>query len=570
MSRKGKLILLSAVLMTGGLILNSCGDASSASLLGSSASPSSIKSSSVSSVGHSSSSSVKAEATLTGIAITVNPSKVSYAVGETFDPTGMVVTATYSDESTKAVTDYTYDKTAALTIDDTKVTVTYKGKTATVTISVAYPDLEGLDLMFNSSNGKHTVTGDANSAVVAWDKVVSNEYSFVSAKVHSGDVLNKESISITAENKNSTPLVLRIDIHSNTKHGDHNCSAINKYEDCSNPKVTTSTDLTYGGSTFTIPALETATCTVYFDLTLGAIDSVYIFLNSSTYVSDATKAVESSGSVKLSDYKANGHIDPFTKSIEITKNPTKTSYVVGDLFDPAGMEVKAVLSDKSTKAVTTYTYKTTALALEDTDFVISYVEGEKTFTANLTLIVASSAGDIDAENTAAEEADLSNKLTAATSTMTLANDTSLIQGKGNHSVKMTYGAQYDQVNLALTTDQVANLKTTTISAYFKRSAGTFNGGKAYEKLAFRFYAGNSAVIKDDNYALYLFEEGKKTAYQTIAQEGGWWHATLDLGAVITAAKTTDEALATITRINIKSVYGEAGVIINIDNLNFTH
>lgn len=73
---------------------------------------------------------------LTGIEITTPPSKIEYVEGETFDSTGMVVTANYSDGSAEAVTDYTVDKTEPLTVSDTVVTVSYEGFTATVNITV--------------------------------------------------------------------------------------------------------------------------------------------------------------------------------------------------------------------------------------------------------------------------------------------------------------------------------------------------------------------------------------------------------------------------------------------------
>ena len=47
-------------------------------------------------------------ATLEKIEVTTPPNKTAYSVGAAFDPTGMVVTATYSDGSTKAITGYTY------------------------------------------------------------------------------------------------------------------------------------------------------------------------------------------------------------------------------------------------------------------------------------------------------------------------------------------------------------------------------------------------------------------------------------------------------------------------------
>jgi len=77
------------------------------------------------------------EKTLVSIAITTQPTKTTYTVGNTFDPAGMVVTATYSDNSTAPVT-----VTAAMLAYDfgaagsKTVTITYEGKTATVTCTV--------------------------------------------------------------------------------------------------------------------------------------------------------------------------------------------------------------------------------------------------------------------------------------------------------------------------------------------------------------------------------------------------------------------------------------------------
>lgn len=65
------------------------------------------------------------EPTLVSIAITTPPTKVAYSEGETFDATGMVVTATYSNETSKAVTTYTTSPNTALATTDTKITVSY-------------------------------------------------------------------------------------------------------------------------------------------------------------------------------------------------------------------------------------------------------------------------------------------------------------------------------------------------------------------------------------------------------------------------------------------------------------
>lgn len=78
--------------------------------------------------------------TLTGIAVTTPPTKTTYTAGENFDPAGMVVTATYSNGETAAVTGYTYSPNGALTTSNTEITISYTEgvvtKTATQTITV--------------------------------------------------------------------------------------------------------------------------------------------------------------------------------------------------------------------------------------------------------------------------------------------------------------------------------------------------------------------------------------------------------------------------------------------------
>ena len=74
---------------------------------------------------------------VTTVEITTQPTKVIYAPGEKFDPTGMIVKATKTDGTKEIVTDYTVDKTEALTVADTKVIVSYGGYAAVVHITVS-------------------------------------------------------------------------------------------------------------------------------------------------------------------------------------------------------------------------------------------------------------------------------------------------------------------------------------------------------------------------------------------------------------------------------------------------
>lgn len=63
--------------------------------------------------------------TLESIEITTPPSKTDYEEGESFDTTDMVISAKYSNGSSKVVTNYTYAPQTALKISDTAITITY-------------------------------------------------------------------------------------------------------------------------------------------------------------------------------------------------------------------------------------------------------------------------------------------------------------------------------------------------------------------------------------------------------------------------------------------------------------
>ena len=75
-----------------------------------------------------------------GIAVTTQPNKKTYYIGEAFDPAGMVVTATFADDTTKNVTDDCTFSPATISKDTTAITVNYQRggikKTATVAVTV--------------------------------------------------------------------------------------------------------------------------------------------------------------------------------------------------------------------------------------------------------------------------------------------------------------------------------------------------------------------------------------------------------------------------------------------------
>ncbi|MBQ9202614.1 MAG: bacterial Ig-like domain-containing protein [Prevotella sp.] len=81
---------------------------------------------------------INAALTLGSIAITTAPTKTTYTEGDTFDATGMVVTATYTNASTDNVTDAcVITPSGALSTNDTEVTVSYTENGVTKTAKQA-------------------------------------------------------------------------------------------------------------------------------------------------------------------------------------------------------------------------------------------------------------------------------------------------------------------------------------------------------------------------------------------------------------------------------------------------
>lgn len=144
---------------------------------------------------------------LDGIEVTKQPTKKEYTTSESFDPTGMVVTATYkADGFDDKVVDiplkdgdkdgYTYSPTGNLTTDVTKITITYQEKTAevtgiTVTASQPVYKLVGADEI---TEGTYVIGALRSSTA-------TNKFYFATGAISSGDMTVSEN-SVTIEEKN--------------------------------------------------------------------------------------------------------------------------------------------------------------------------------------------------------------------------------------------------------------------------------------------------------------------------------------------------------------------------------
>lgn len=99
-------------------------------------------------------------ATLTGIEVTTMPDNLTYSEGSVFDPTGMEVTAHYSDETHRILdnSEYTWSPSGALSTDVDTVTVTHQGMTDTVDIAVV--DTDAFNIIVESYSGTRVTGGN--------------------------------------------------------------------------------------------------------------------------------------------------------------------------------------------------------------------------------------------------------------------------------------------------------------------------------------------------------------------------------------------------------------------------
>ena len=113
-------------------------------------------------------------ANLTSIAVSGTPTKTTYEEGEVFDPTGLVVTATYEDESTEVVTsrvEWTFNpETLTLGTNEVKATATYGEMTASKTVTVTVAEVQKYNVTWNV-NGNDYTEGNPTTEVVEGEKV---------------------------------------------------------------------------------------------------------------------------------------------------------------------------------------------------------------------------------------------------------------------------------------------------------------------------------------------------------------------------------------------------------------
>jgi len=99
-----------------------------------------------------------AQPVLTGISILNQPSKTEYWVGESLDTTGLTLTVTYSDGSTETLTEgFNVSGFNSTTAGTKTVSVTFKGKIATFTVTVDVPTVTDITIKNQPTKTKYWI-----------------------------------------------------------------------------------------------------------------------------------------------------------------------------------------------------------------------------------------------------------------------------------------------------------------------------------------------------------------------------------------------------------------------------
>lgn len=309
------------------------------------------------------------EKTLKSIEIAKQPTKLNYEVGDKFDPTGMVVNAIYSDGSKEEAKGYSYNK-MPLSASDKRITISYKGKTAYVDISVKFVlkctriSIEVLPTKRNYIVGE---TFDPTGM-----KVVGY-YNDNTKKTISDFKIDKTG-----------PLTLK-DTAITISFGELYTTLTIKVEEVKALGIEISkapTKLAYlVGEKFDATGIEFVKVTndgkkTPLDAKEVTFDEKEALTLKDELVTFTYKEFKTSLTISVSNSKL--------KSISFKSEPKKNTYYEGDNFDMTDVVIEANYEDGSKEVIKNYsTSKTTKLTLEDNNITFSF--GGKTLVYPITV-----------------------------------------------------------------------------------------------------------------------------------------------------------------------------------------
>ena len=311
---------------------------------------------------------------LSGIAVTTKPTKLTYIEGTTLDTTNMALTLTYDNGTTEPVTSgwttaYDFTSTGTKT-----VTVTYGGKTATFDVTVVAKSLSGIAVTTKPTKLTYiegTTLDTTNMALtLTYDNGTTEPVTSGWTTAYDFTSTGTKTVTVTYGGKTAT-----FDVTVVAKS-------------LSGIAVTTKpTKLTYIEGT----ALDTTNMALTLTYDNGTTEPVTSgWTTAYDFTSTGTKTV----TVTYGGKTATFDVTVVAKSlsgIAVTTKPTKLIYIEGTTLDTTNMALTLTYDNGTTKSITsgwteTYDFSSTGTK------TITVTYGNKTATFNVTVVAKSLSG----------------------------------------------------------------------------------------------------------------------------------------------------------------------------------
>jgi hypothetical protein len=390
------------------------------------------------------------------ISVTTPPTKTSYIEGQSFDPAGMVVTATYVGGETKEITGYTITPSGKLTPDVSELVISYTFNGVTC-----------------STTQKITVEPKCLESITITTPPTKTAYEIY-------DYFDKTGMVVTAEwNDGSTEVITTYTCTPEQLRAGTDTEVTVSYTDNGITKTAKQAVTVKALDSISITTPPAKTTYMNYDnfCKTGMVVTAKYNDNSTAEIKDYTIAPD--GGLKTTDtsitisYTEKGitktAIQAITvnerddlEEIKIKTGPTKTAYTAGEVFNPAGMVVDAIYNKNTINSTLTYYYEfdningpltfspSGALSVDDTIITISYTEGgvTKTVTQEITVTAANSGnnetGNNGSENT--ENNNSGNSETGNNGSGNTENNNSGNNGTGNSGSENNSGSNSGSTN----------------------------------------------------------------------------------------------------------------------------
>lgn len=344
--------------------------------------------------------------------------QTEYVIGEAYNSTGLVVTAKYSDESTRQVADYTVSGFDSSSVGQKTVVITYQEKTANYTVNVSAVDPTHIDITINVTVSGIETYAKNHSHIYMYQKFASNEWSFTPMKNTSGHLwtatFNQIKVGKSYEynfyygddklpDLDNGKNVISGNSRTMTVTFDKTVYPLTASFNVVEPAVKTLDSISLDGAYKTIYKLgETLDLTGLVVVAHYSDNSTGVISNYSISGFDSTRKGTCSVVISYTEdevTKTAGFTATITnplKSIAIKTKPNKIVYEYGEDFSKTGLQVTATYEDDSTKDVTDFEvtgYDKTVVG--EQTITVSYTEDGVTKTATFTVKVNNSVVSIE-------------------------------------------------------------------------------------------------------------------------------------------------------------------------------